>query len=482
MTEPTHKPTSGQPDMILVMSDEHSPQFSAPYGHPIVRTPNLSRLAAEGRTFDAAYCGSPVCVPSRMSFMTASLPSSIEVWDNGTPLRSDVPTLAHSLRSRGYETVLIGKMHFIGPDQLHGFNRRPVEDSRVCGTSIDTTDWDEPDRPRSGSRKRLSQAGAGRTRHIEHDEDVLASALELLANLPPREERAPLFLVVSFNAPHFPLRAPEHFEDYWPDNVDMPRIDAGELEAQHPFHKRLRRHFCLEDVSAGETKRGRAAFYALVTWFDDQVGRVLDAVEASPGLEREATVTGYISDHGDMAGEHGLWWKCCFFEESARVPMILRWPGRVPAGTRCASPVSLLDLSLTLDRIGASDADASETAFSAAAEGGDIRPLLFGGEDGGRAVISEYYAHGAGLPIRMIRHGHHKYVHYHGEPAELYDLASDPGEKHNLAGLPDYAECEHALRARVLEGWDPDGIDAKVRRSQRDRRLIAGVGGHGTFE
>lgn len=482
MTDTTTHSHSERPDMILVMSDEHAPQFSAPYGHPIVRTPNLSRLAAEGRTFDSAYCASPVCVPSRMSFMTARRPSSIEVWDNGTPLRSDIPTLAHSLRARGYETVLIGKMHFIGTDQLHGFNRRPVEDSRVCGTWIDSTDWSEPDRPRAGSRKRLSEAGVGRTRHIEHDEDVLAAALELLENLPPRSERAPLFLVVSFNAPHFPLRAPEHFEEYWPDNVDLPRIDAGELEAQHPFHKRLRRHFCLEDVGSEENKRGRAAFYALVTWFDDQLGRVLDAVEASPGLEREATLTGYISDHGDMAGEHGLWWKCCFFEESVRVPMIFRWPGRVPAGTRCASPVSLLDLSLTLDRIGASDADASETAFSAAAEGGDIRTLLFGDEDTGRAVFSEYYAHGAGLPIRMIRHGRFKYVYYHGERAELYDLEVDPGEKNNLAGRAEYAEREGELRVRVLDGWDPDGIDKKVRRSQRDRGLIRDVEKRGTFE
>lgn len=482
MTDTPSDPPAERPDMVLVLSDEHAPQFSSPYGHPIVRTPNLSRLASEGRTFDAAYCASPVCVPSRMSFMTARRPGSIEVWDNGTPLRSDIPTLAHSLRSRGYETVLIGKMHFIGPDQLHGFSRRPVADGRVCGTWIDTTDWEEPDRPRAGARKRLSEAGAGRTRHIEHDEDVLGAALELLRNLPPRSERPPLFLVVSFNAPHFPLRAPEHFEEYWPDNVDLPRIEAGELEAQHPFHKRLRRHFGLEDVGEEENKRGRAALYALVTWFDGLLGRVLDAVEKSPGLEETETLTGYISDHGDMAGEHGLWWKCCFFEESARVPMIFRWPGRIPAASRCATPVSLLDLSVTLDRIAAGESEDTETPFLAEAEGEDIRPLLFGGEEPGRAVLSDYYAHGAGLPIRMIRRGRYKYVYYHGEPAELYDLAADPGEKNNLAGRMEYADCEKDLRARALEGWDPDGIDAKVRRSQRERRLIAAAEGNGTFE
>ena len=460
------------------MSDEHSPRFSGVYGHPIVLTPNMDRLAAEGATFDAAYCASPICVPSRMAFMTGRYPTRTETWDNGTPLASDVPTFAHVLRAAGYDTVLIGKMHFIGPDQLHGFSTRLVDDGRVCGTWIDTNDWSDPDTPRPGARKRLLNAGPGRTAHIEQDEDVLAAALTFIETLPPRGERAPLFLCISFNAPHFPLRAPEHFDRYWPDNVDMPR--PTDPDAGHPFHRRLRSYFDLNGITEDETRRGRAAFYALVTWLDGLLGRVMDAVDTSPGLRDAPPLFGYLSDHGDMAGEHGLWWKCCFFEDSVRVPLILRWPDRITPGSRRATPVSLMAFGVTLARIG--QPPPSADVFFDLADGEDISDILAGEERPDRAVISEYCGHAAARPIRMIRQGHWKYVYYHGEPDELFDLTGDPEERRNLSGSAEHEETRHALRAALLDGWDPDAIATRVIEHQRERALIAAVEGHGTFE
>jgi choline-sulfatase len=469
-----------QPDIVLVMSDEHAPRFSSVYGHRVVCTPNMERLAKRGLTFDAAYCASPICVPSRMAFMTGRYPTRTETWDNGAPLRSDVPTFAHVMRRAGYETVLIGKMHFIGSDQHHGFSTRLVDDSRVCGTWIDSTDWDDPDSPRPKARDRLLNAGAGTSDHVANDQDVLAAAQTYLADLPPRKERGPIFLCISFNAPHFPLRAPKYFDHYYPDNVDMPQVTEEELITQHPFHKRLRSYFDLNHIDPNETRRARAAFYALVTWFDELLGAVMDATDASPGLAGAPPLFAYVSDHGDMAGEHGLWWKCCFFEDSVRVPMIVSWPGHVATGKRNNTPVSLMDMGVTFARLALPDAAAD--VFFEEADGRHILRHMLGTEDTERAVISEYCGHAAAVPIRMIRQGPWKYVYYHTEPDELYNLDDDPGELRNLAGTDRAQAIERSLRARVLENWDPDSIDRRVRLHQRERRLIADVENRGIFE
>src|SRR5687767_8810975 len=118
-----------RPNILVIMSDEHGPMFSSVYGHPLVRTPHLEQLAATGVTFDAAYCNSPLCVPSRASFMTGKHVHRTGAWDNWTPFPSETPTWAHLLRAAGYRVILDGKMHFVGPDSLHGFERQLTRDS-----------------------------------------------------------------------------------------------------------------------------------------------------------------------------------------------------------------------------------------------------------------------------------------------------------------------------------------------------------------
>ena len=474
---------TSQPDIIFVMSDEHAPQFSSVYGHPIVQTPNMERLAESGMRFDAAYCASPICVPSRMAFLTAQLPSKTEAWDNGSPLRSDIPTLAHVLRQCGYETMLIGKMHFIGPDRLHGFEHRLVDDSRVCGNWIESVDWDHPDTPRESARKRLTNAGAGRTAHIDQDEAVLATALAEIDRLrTDQSHRRPVFLCISFNAPHFPLRAPKYFDKYWPDNVDAPVVLERELEGQHPFHHRLRSYFDINEISEDQNLRARAAFYALTSWLDELLGKIINKVDEAPLSRAGEPIVCYASDHGDMAGEHGLWWKCCFFEESARVPLIVRWPGYVKPASSGETPVSLLDLSVTFAEIaGARDHELTRS-FLTNSNGASLQAILSGQSDPERFVISEYLAHAAGRPIRMMRKGNWKYVYYHGEPDELYDLKNDPGEKHNLAQIARHAGRIAEMRSVLLKDWDPDALEGRIRKHHEARNLIASVENMGTFE
>ncbi|WP_309084623.1 sulfatase-like hydrolase/transferase [Chelativorans sp.] len=468
-----------RPDIVLILSDEHAPHFSSIYGNDFVATPNLARLAGEGMTFDAAYCSSPLCVPSRMSFMTGRYPSRIGCFDNGSPLPSDIPTLAHVLSACGYETVLIGKMHFIGPDQLHGFERRPVDDARVCGNAIEAPDWSEPLATISDARSRLTTAGIGHTPHLEQDEDVLHHALQFIEERAAAgPERRPVFLCISFNAPHFPLKVPEHyFARYKHANIPLPQVTRDELDAQHPFHKRLRRYFDIEEVDEAVVAKARAAYFGLVAHLDDMIGAILNAMDGAAPRGFDPLLC-YASDHGEMLGEHGLWWKCCLFEESVRVPLIIRWPGVVEGGERCAVPVSLLDLSVTFaDLAGASQKPATR-AFVEEADGESLKPTLAGGTiRPERAVVSEYLAHAAERPIRMIRQGSWKYVYYHGEPDELFHLDDDPRERTNLAERPDLAGMKAALRGLLLEGWSPDELDRRIRQSQRERRLIAAAEG-----
>lgn len=451
------------------MSDEHAPHFSSVYGNAEVPTPALERLATQGMTFDAAYCAAPLCVPSRAAFMTGRYPSRIGCYDNGSPFGSDIATIAHVLRGEGYETVLIGKMHFIGDDQLHGFEHRPVGDDRVCSHAIDAPDWSNEDETIADARSRLTNSGAGRTNHIDQDEDVLEAALRYLERLADRADRPPVFLCVSFNAPHFPLKAPpRYFERF--AGVSAPRLEQQDLAHLHPFHKRLRRYFDLEGVDQPTLERARQAYFGLVAHLDEMIGRVLEEIDRSFGPGAPPVVA-YVSDHGEMAGEHGLWWKCCMFEQSVRIPMIIRLPGATAPGARCRQPVSLLDLTATIADI----AGARPGAFQDNLDGESLVALLAGeaAPDPDRAVLAEYCAHAAQRPIRMIRQGDWKYIHYPGEPDELYNLSNDPGELENRARDPGCAGIVERLQAALLADWPAAELDSRIRASQRERRLIA---------
>jgi choline-sulfatase len=460
-----------QPDIVFILSDEHGPHISSVYGNSQMPMPSLDRLAREGMVFDAAYCASPICVPSRMAFMTGRHCSRIGVYDNGSPLRSDIPTLAHTLRLQGYETVLIGKMHFIGPDQMHGFDRRPVGDEKVCGHTIEAPDWEAGDPTPAVMRSRIDTAAPGTTDHIEQDENVLAAALAELDRLAAAgADRKPVFLCISFNTPHFPLVVPAAYYVRFQGKV-APRLVGPGGAGEHPYHRRIRRYFDVESLSDEEVERARTAYFGLVAHLDDLIGHVLGRLDRHRDSGFEPLVC-YASDHGEMAGEHGLWWKCSFYEESARVPLLVRWPGVVPAASRSAVPVSLLDLSATFAAL--AGATPENSLFMAETDGKILLPVLTGdGMDEGRAVIAEYLAHAASTPIRMVRRGHWKYVYYHGESEELYRLDIDPHEQHNLADAKEHAATKAGLRATALRNWEPEALAAAIRSSQRERHVIS---------
>lgn len=450
-----------QPNILLIMSDEHAPQFSGLHGHPLVQTPQLDRLAASGTTFDAAYCNSPLCSPSRMSLMTGRYIHTIGAWDNSTPLPTDTVTWAHLLRAVGYDVVLAGKQHFVGPDQLHGFRAQLARDLHA-ERAHPTFDWATGTLIAPQPWPGLAQAAAGSTVEIEVDDQAEAAALAYLRA--PERRAGPWALNVSFIAPHFPLIAPPaYWERYPPEEVDLPTLPPGHLAAQHPAIRRMRRMFGMPDaVPEGLTRRGRAGYYGLITYLDDKIGRLLAALDETG--QRENTIVIYTSDHGEMAGEHGMWRKSNFYEQSSRVPLVLSGPG-LPAGRRVREVVSLVDLVATIVDLGGATPLTS-------LDGTSLLPPLRGAGEWRDEAFAEYLAHGVARPMAMLRRGRFKLNYYLDERPELYDLEADPGEFTDLATAPDHAAILDDLRARLLARWDPIVLERRVRRSQRERLLI----------
>lgn len=454
--------STDKPNMLIIMSDEHAPQFSGFHRHPLVQTPHMDRLAARGVLFENAYCNTPICVASRMSFLTGRYVHHNGAWDNSAPLASDAVTWPHLLRAEGYDVVLSGKQHFVGPDKLHGFRAQLARDLHA-ENAHPTFDWTDGTPPAPLPWPTLEQAGPGETLEIEIDDEVEDEALKYLRD-PARAEQ-PWGLNVSFIAPHFPLIVPQYYWDMYPLNaIDLPQIPDSHLASQHPVYKRMQSMFGFVDFDEELVRRGRAGYYGLITYLDDKIGRLLDALDEIG--QREKTLVVYVSDHGEMNGEHGMWRKSNFYEQSARIPLMLAWPGHLPAGARIPEIVSLVDLSATLVEVaGASPItplDGNSLLSLARGEAPDWKDEAF----------AEYLAHGVSGPMAMLRRGKFKLNYSFGDDVELYNLEADPGEFRNLANEPEYAATVHEMTERILSHWDPVTLKDEVIRSQRERILI----------
>ncbi len=451
-----------KPNILIIMSDEHAPMYSSVYGHPIVQTPNMERLAAAGATFDAAYCNSPLCAPSRMSFMTGRFVHHIGAWDNVTPLRSDEVTWAHRLRDCGYDVALSGKQHFSGPDQLHGFQQQLARDLHAEWYHAIHT-WDDGIVPAQQPWQEVYAAGPGATEELEVDDLAQERALAYLRD--PARQAKPWALNVSFIAPHFPLVAPQRFWDmYPPADMDLPEIPDGHLDSLHPMAQRLRLMFGFPQFPDDVVRRARAGYYALISYFDEKIGQLLDALIETG--QAENTVVIHISDHGDMNGEHGMWRKSNFYEASSRVPLQVSWPGRITGGQRFAEVVSLVDVAATICDIAGDNCDLP-------LDGDSLLPMLTGDDRTWKdEAFCEYLAHGSDRPLAMLRRGRYKLNYSWGDPVELYDLEADPGEFHDLAHVADYQDLIADMTARLLSDWDPTALDKQVRASQRRQKYI----------
>lgn len=446
---------STTPNIIVLLSDEHDAHATGCYGHDIVRTPNLDRLAAEGTRYEHAYCNSPMCVPSRLSMQSGAYVHQVGGWDNGVILGREFRTWGHHLQEAGYECVLSGRTHFNGPDRLLGYDRRLSDD--IPGWI--THDGQPPGRTaewRRGSNSHVSTAGPGIHHHTTKDRSVTDEVVEFLHERAAQPERQPFLLHVGYMHPHFPLIAPEEFLSWYDlDEVPLPPTRHEPLEQQHPVVAHLRRAMNNDEPLTDDLQRlATACYWALISHLDHQVGRVLEAIDSSP--LREDTVVIYTSDHGEMAGHHGIWQKQIFYEPAVHVPLIVRRPGQV-GGETVDRQVSLIDLLPTLR-------DAAGLSRDSALPG---RSLF---EDvGERAVVSEYHAQGMLEGGFMIKRGRYKYCYYVGDKSQLFDVEDDPLECRDLARTPEYTAVKDDLDRELRAVLDPEAVNRRAHDDQRAR-------------
>ena len=463
-----------QPNILLIMVDQMAWDVIGALGRHPVQTPHLDRLLHEGAHFPNAYCNGPICVSSRASFMTGRLVRDTRAFDNGSVLPADMPTFVHHLDRAGYDTVLAGKMHFVGPDQLHGFAERTTTDISPVGLEL-TPDWTRGPYPNEGTSVQRLRYPPVRdwSLQLSYDEEVAHTALAQLRQL--RAGSKPFFLCTSLSHPHDPFLVPERCWRLY-DGVDIPppAAPAPAHEEHHPFNRWIQIHHEIDrfPLSERETLDARRAYYAVMSWVDALVGRLLAEVER---LAFEDMVVVFTGDHGEMLGEHGMWFKRTFYDGATKVPLIVHAPGRFAAARR-DEVVSLADIAATL--IDLAEAPEKE-AWLRDLAGDSFRAILEGGEPdrpGGiwkDRAISEYYAEGTVQPMLMIREGRHKYVYVHEHAPLLFDLEADPDELRDLAGDPAYADVRRRLEGELLAGLDVAQLRGAILRSQRERLMIA---------
>ncbi len=454
-------------NLVILMSDEHTRRITGCYGHSKVLTPNIDSIAARGVRFENAYCNSPICVPSRASFVTGRYVHKTGNWDNAAPYTGATPGWGHRLTDQSIPLTIIGKMHFRSVEDENGFpDERLIMDVKDgVGDLFGIARQSMP--PQGHMVENVRNAGAGETDHTRFDTAVAGEAvrwIETEAGL--RGE--PWCLWVSLVTPHFPYVAPQEYFDLYPvDEVEWPINGSASAWPDHPMMEIMRR--LSMPIPGGEfdeetVRRAIAAYYGLVTFTDRQIGRVLDALEIA-GLT-ESTRIMYTSDHGEMLGDFGKWGKSCMYESSAAVPLIAAGP-EIPEAKVVEEPVSLVDCyPAILEAVGArrepADHDLPGTSLWEFVTGaGPVR---------NEPVFSEYHAVYSPCAQYMLRDSRYKYVHYTGGyPPQLFDMSDDPLEQRDRGQDPKFGEVVAEFESQLRRILDPDEVDRQAQADQAAR-------------
>jgi choline-sulfatase len=461
------------PNIVLIVADQLAAQFLPAYGHRVVQAPTLDALADRGVVFDNAYSNSPLCAPARATLMTGCLSGRTGVYDNAAEFRSSIPTFAHYLRLAGYRTCLVGKMHFVGPDQLHCFEERLTTDIYPADFGW-TPDWKRP-----GERidwwyhnmTSVKQAGVAEiTNQLEYDDEVGFLAQRRLYDFARQRESLPFCLTVSFTHPHDPYVArPSFWNLYRDDTIDLPAVASLPYASLDPHSRRLFDACAMNDYDIGveDIIRSRHGYYANISYVDWHIGQLLSTLQAC-ALDRD-TIVIVTSDHGDFLGERGLWYKMSFREASARVPLIVHAPERF-AARRIAMPVGLADIMPTLVDLVQPDQESGRLA--APVDGRSLMRVLSGDEDVDAGVFGLYLAEAVAAPMMMLRQRSWKLIVCGSDPVQLFDLAHDPHESNNLAGTVEHACVVAEMSAAIASRFNVATITGEVIASQQARLSV----------
>jgi choline-sulfatase len=466
--------SSSSPNILLLMADQLTASALPFYGNAVCQTSHLSALAASSVVFENAYCNFPLCAPSRYSLLTGQLASRIGGYDNAAEFAAATPTLPYYLSALGYQTSLAGKMHFVGPDQMHGYHERLTTDIYPSDFGW-TPNWltIPPHGPAGMSMRSVVEAGlCTRSLQFDYDDEVGNKTVQKIYDLArrPDTDKPPFFLTASFTHPHNPYVTTKHWWDkYQHADIDMPKVAPIPYAEQDPHSQRLHWLFRQDEhtITDEDVRTARHAYYANISYVDEQVGRIL-ATLADTGLDKN-TIVVFTADHGDMLGERGLWYKYSLLENALKIPLIFRVPGLAPR--RVTQLVSHLDLLPTLQ-----DMASGHSPFEPvdALDGASFTPLLEGRSRAEEQNIfaAEFTAEGAIAPMVAVRKGDYKLIVSLVDPPQLFDLATDPLELHNLAGSVEIKEIQNALESEVHKRWKLEAINADVLGSQKRRRWI----------
>jgi len=456
-----------RPNILILMVDQLNGTLFPDGPADWLHAPNLKRLAARSTRFRNAYTASPLCAPGRAAFMSGQLPSATGIYDNAAEFASSIPTYAHHLRRAGYQTCLSGKMHFVGPDQLHGFERRLTTDIYPADFG-----W-TPDYRKPGERidwwyhNMGSVTGAGvaeTSNQMEYDDEVAYNAVRQIYEYARGGDDRPWCLTASFTHPHDPYVARRKYWDLYEDCKHLqPQVPAMDYADHDPHSQRIfdANNWREFDITEEDIRRSRRAYFANISYLDDKIGEILQTLEDT----RQEAIVVFVSDHGDMLGERGLWFKMSFFEGSSRVPLMIAAPQMAP-GLQ-TTPVSNIDICPTLCDL----AGVSMEEVMPWTTGTSLVPM---GQGVARTdpVAMEYAAEATQSPMVALRQGRWKYTNCAIDPEQLFDLDADPNELANLADDPAHAETLENFRIEAAGRWDLEAFDADVRKSQARRWVV----------
>jgi choline-sulfatase len=473
-------------NLLIVMADEHAANCIGSYGHKIVKTPNIDRLARRGARFTNAYSTSPICMPARAAFATGQYPHQTGYWCNASPYDGHPTSWGHCLQDAGLPVMSIGKLHYRDTLISSGFDesRLPMHAEKGIGDLHGAVRQISPLPERAGSVKVTQKLGGGESDYTRYDRAIVAETLSWLEHEAPSHEK-PWALFASFVAPHFPLIAPdEFFKLYPPDEMPTPKLYGHDERPRHAWVEEQRHAYTTDTFFDDEKRRlAIASYFGLCSFMDHNLGRLMDMLEKT-GLDQTTRVI-YLADHGESLGARGLWLKSNFYQEAANIPLVMAGPG-IPEGLLVETPVSLVDIFPTvLEATGVTPMPGT----TGGRPGTSLFDILQHPHDRERLVFAEYHAAGAITGATMLRKGAWKYIHYVGYPPQLFDLDQDPEELHDLGTDPAHETVRAEFEAELRRIVDPEGVDRRAKADQaqivernggRDAILAKGSVGGGT--
>lgn len=470
------------PNILLIQVDQMAASALSAYGNKTVKDPHIRRLANEGIVFENCYCNFPICGPSRASMHAMRMPFAIDMFDNASEFAADIPTFCHYLRHMGYRTELSGKMHFVGPDQFHGYEKRHTTEIYPANFAW-TVDWSKGRefRPTNLTMSPVLESGpAIRTLQMDYDDEVGFAGVQALYDLVRKSDDRPFHLTISFTSPHSPfVIGHRYWALYDHDHIELPTVPPLDLDEMDHLSRNL--HYCQArhrfTVTDEHVRMARHGYYGMISYIDEKIGQIMSVIRET-GLA-ENTIVVFTSDHGEMLGERGMWFKQHFFDPAARVPLIFWCPPRF-ASAQVSKSVSLIDIGPTILDLAA---EGTFNDYAAPCDGTSLVDALYDGEDDLPDIaLSEFSADGSTGPSRMIRSGRYKLMLLEDQDVLLYDLISDPYEEQNLSERQEFTDEVARLTSLLSEPWDYPKMYERIRESQRRRIAIhKATGGDPTY-